>query len=165
MLEVAASEVDTVETQSTKNFNRISDTMMTGEDDTIIYEFDSSEEMINYIENTDIIVGPSTTPWNMNDPWKTLNFTWLSHPEVQALAVDIRSAQRTGGYIALASAWMYKLGALGATVASIGYLMSNYGNQIIIAADNNQSATIYHQQNTQWNGYGPRTRYKIVRFN
>lgn len=41
--------------------------------------------------------------------------------------------------------------------------MQSYNQSIIDASKNNQSITIYHKQKVHWDGYGPRTRMRIVR--
>ena len=163
-LEVSASESDQVEFDESDKFDIVSDTILFDNDENVLYEFDSNEDMLNHIETA------NEAPFGnemgiLVDEWEVMDFNWLTSAEVQELADDIRHAQAIGDFGGAASAWMYKIPAAGATVATISYFMSSFGDDIIAAANNNQSITIYRDQRVNWDGYSARTRTRVVAHN
>lgn len=114
-----------------------------------------------YVNSANTVQAATTTkPVNYNQ-WKNVRSQKLSVSQTKQMARDIEKARATGNFVMFASAWLYKLPALSASVSTIGYLMSNQGGVILSAAQKNRGVTLTYQQKVNWDGYSPRTRILV----
>lgn len=139
-------------------FDVVDNTTLLDKRDDALYNFDSNEDMINYIESSSL---PST---RQTSQWSEMDRVTLSASQTQDLADDVREAQSLGNWTALAGTWIGIFGSsvVGGTVTTLGVLMQEHNQVIVDAANNNQSITIVREENTNWNGYGPRTRTRFI---
>lgn len=110
--------------------------------------------------STTVQAATTTKPVNYNQ-WKTIRSQKLSVSQTKQLARDVEKGRALGNFVMFASTWVYKIPALGASIGTMGYLMSSQGGTIISAAQKNKGITLTYQQKVNWDGYSPRTRILI----
>ena len=79
--------------------------------------------------------------------WETINSAYYTPAEVQQMASEIRSVQSVGQISGVLSAWLWKFPALAGSVATLGYLLSQYQSTIVSIADSGSGLTIEQQEN------------------